>query len=149
MQINICGKIILMHKDKPNEILFLKKPHWNLYEPVGGRLEIDFENMRSENIETCLIRECLEEINAEIRIESYLGNYNYFWTTDKKKYSFCLLFYGTIISDLKDLKLQDGSGTCKTEVEWINKNQIKEYNLPFNDNHIGLKELVYNFFNKK
>lgn len=149
MQINICGKIILMHEDKPNEILLLKKPHWNLYEPVGGRLEVDFENKVSENIETCIIRECLEEINAEIKIESYLGNYHYFWTTDKKKYSFCLLFSGIIISDIKNLKLQDGSGACRTEVEWTNKNQIKEQNIPFSENHIGLKELIYKLLNGK
>ena len=89
-----CG--IMYNKD--NKILMGKrannKLHKGYWEFPGGQLE------KNENIEECLHREWMEELNVKIEIEKEL--YSYFYD----KNIFCRFFVGKIL-DEENIKLID------------------------------------------
>jgi 8-oxo-dGTP pyrophosphatase MutT (NUDIX family) len=144
-KINICGKVILKHKDYDDSVLILKRPAYDCYEPIGGRLEIDFENQKSETIEDCIQRECLEEVGLSIENLTYIGSYNYFWEKNGH-YNFCLLYTAFINSSLENLKKEDGFGKCLTISEWVlKKDLLSNDRVKFNPTHFGLNCLIEKF----
>lgn len=143
--INIRGKVILKHKDYNDSVLILKRPAYDSYEPIGGKLEIDFENQESETIEDCIRRECLEEVGLNIENLTYLGSYHYFFEKICQ-YNFCLLYTAFITSSLEHLKKEDGFGKCLTISEWVLiTDLLSNDRVKFNPNHLGLKVLIEKF----
>src|ERR1700722_3174724 len=93
------AKIILRHPEDSSQILMIKRTIKDkyFYEPVGGKIEVDFKNNIAETFEQCAIREAKEELGLSVQIDRYLGSYYFFWKIDPLKYSACVVYLGDII----------------------------------------------------
>lgn len=105
-------KKILIAKRKPD------KPMPNKWEFPGGKLE------ENETLEECGIREVKEELDLDIRIDSYLG----FEDLKHKEQKFCLHIYTAhLINEIQMLKLNE-----HTDSAWIAMSELFDYDLPAN-----------------
>lgn len=146
-----AAKVILQHPTKHDTILIVKRhlPDSVSYEPVGGRLNIDFERKISESIEECAIREVQEEIGLIISLERYIGSYYLFWTTEDSQGCSCSLFVGTIVN--KDSHYKGNPDTEEEPLEpvWVSYDDILSKKIIFNPAQIGLEKLVLDYFQKR
>lgn len=106
-----CG--IMFNKN--NKILLGKRPknkfYGGIWEFPGGQKE------NYENIEECLKREWLEELNLHINIEKEVYNYYY-----DNKY-FCRFFVGKIINE-ENIKIYEHE-----KIVFVEKDKITDYKI--------------------
>lgn len=70
----------------------------NLYHDLpGGKIEF------GETPEEAVLREAIEEVNAQVKIEKFLGYYQFF-TEDKNTHVTCLTFLCTLQNDSSQLE---------------------------------------------
>lgn len=138
------AKIILFHPKNKNKVLLIKRTINDqiVYEPAGGKIEVDFKNKKAESLEECAIREAKEELGVSAKIDRYIGSYYFFWNLDPMKFSSCAVFVGTIISQDNLFKNNIDSCELPTEPQWINVKDILEKKIQFSQSYIGLQDLM-------
>lgn len=134
------AKVIIVSPQHPDKILLIQRN--GFYEPVGGKLEVNFMTKQSELLEVCALREAREELGVDIEIKNYIGNYYFFWSIDPKKFSSCVVFMGTLLR--QDPAFVRNSDTCEFEVQpaWVLKRDILTGKIPIDPMFIGLQELL-------
>ena len=144
------AKIIIKHPSDENRILLIKRTvHGKqVYEPAGGKVEVNFENKSSESLEECAIREAREELGLTVTIDGYLGSYYFFWTIDPNKCSSCALFVGSIVE--KDTQFSGNTDLCELPFEpaWVSKEEIYSQSIPIDSSQMGLERLITAYFTK-
>ncbi|KKT61320.1 MAG: hypothetical protein UW55_C0033G0001 [Candidatus Giovannonibacteria bacterium GW2011_GWA2_44_26] len=105
-------------KNNKNEIALVTNSVHNLYSLPGGGAE-------SDDLETEIIRECLEEINQEVKIIGTVGVIQEFRDRDAKEYintCFEALALGEVVGDTRtEDEIKNG-----LRVEWVSKDRLKE-----------------------
>lgn len=94
----------------------------NLYHDLpGGKIEF------GETPEETVLREAVEEVNAQVKIEKFLGYYQFF-TEDKKTHVTCLTFLCTLVSDISQLETSNNPDLKEQIIsfEFLNKAKLIE-----------------------
>ena len=91
------------------------------YDLPGGKIEF------SETPETALLREAGEELNAIVKIERFLGYYQFF-TEDKNTHATCLTFLCTLSNTENDLRTTNNPDLKEQIVsfEFLDKEKLLE-----------------------
>lgn len=143
-----ASKVIIKHPEDKNKILLIKRKIKDeiLYEPAGGRIEINFEKKLAESFEECAVREIHEELGLFVKLERYIGSYYFFWSIDPNKCSCCALFVADIIG--KDESFITNKDTIESHLEpiWVSKNDIINKKIDLSAQHVGLENLIKTYF---
>ena len=108
----VGAHIIIIHDDKLATIKIAKG-----YILPGGGVEGD------ESHEECILRECLEEIGYDVRVDDLIASADAWDTHPKAPYFHPIQFYYS--GELLDPLLEDG-GLDGTRLEWIPIDRIDE-----------------------
>lgn len=125
--------IVLNNMD---EVALVTNSVHNLYSLPGGGAE-------SNNLESEIIRECLEEINQDIKITSKVGVVNEFRDRDAKEY-ITTCFAAIAVRQRKGDTRTDDEIKNGLRVEWVSKEKIKDI---FNEQSKMVKEGQIGFYN--
>lgn len=123
-----------------NEIALVTNSVHNLYSLPGGGAE-------SGDLETEIIRECLEEINQEVKIIGTVGVIQEFRDRDAKEYintCFEAMALGMVDGDMRtEDEIKNG-----LRVEWVSKNKaegiFKEQSKKVKDGEISFYNTAFN-----
>ncbi len=119
-----------------NEIALVTNSIHNLYSLPGGGADGD-------NLESEIIRECLEEINQEVKITGKVGVIKEFRDRDAKEYintCFVALAVKKIDNDTRtEEEIKNG-----LRVEWVSKEKLKDI---FNEQSKKVKDGQISFYN--
>lgn len=108
-------KAIVLNANK--EIALVTNPVHNLYSFPGGGAE-------SDNLEQEIIRECLEEINQEVKITGIIGVIEEFRDRDAKRYiNTC--FVATAVREVKNDTRTEDEAKNGLNVVWVNQEKLK------------------------
>lgn len=85
----------------------------SLWEFPGGKQEL------GESLEECCVRECKEELNADIKILSLYDETSYIYPEDEIHFTFYL---AKLLSDENELKMNVHQNIC-----WVKISELNEY----------------------
>jgi len=102
--------------NKKGEIALVTNPIHNLYTLPGGGAE-------SNDLELEIARECIEEINQEIKIVGALGKIKEFRNRDAKEYTTTCFVATTVKYARKDTRTDDEIKNG-LNVVWVNKKKL-------------------------
>ena len=138
-----AAKIILRDRYTNKILLLARTINGEVgYEPVGGKVDANFDKRISENFEDCVIREVNEELGIKAVVTNYIGSYYYFWSSKKNACSNCVLFLGDIVSGTVTTAQQEECGFLSPV--WTCIEDLRQKKIPIRDYHVGLE----NLFNK-
>ena len=108
----VGAHIVIIHDDKLATIKIAKG-----YILPGGGIEGD------ETHEECILRECIEEIGYDVRVDDLIASADTWDTHPKVGYFHPIQFYYS--GELLDPLVEDG-GTDGTQLEWVPLDRIDE-----------------------
>jgi 8-oxo-dGTP pyrophosphatase MutT (NUDIX family) len=140
------AKVIIVHPENPERILLIKRNGY--YEPVGGKLEVDFGAKKAESLESCTVREAKEELGIDIKIEGYVGSYYFFWSIDPSKFSSCAVFAGKLLA--QDATFISNADTGEFEVlpAWVTRSDIRQQKMVIDPLFVGLINVLLTYCDK-
>ena len=122
--------------NKKGEVALVTNPIHNLYLFPGGGAE-------SNNLESEIIRECLEEINQEVKITGIVGKTKEFRDRDAQKYITTCFVAKAIKQVKKDTRTKDEIENG-LKVVWMSKKELKNI-FEIQDKKVRAGEI--NFYN--
>lgn len=141
-----ASKIIILHPTEDKILLVSRVIDGNVvFEPAGGRLDIDFDQNIAETFEECAIREAKEELNLDIKLGAYLGNYHFFWkcAPNTQAFTICNVYLAESLSDFKDINVVGDLESSPVYPEWVLCESILLGKIPFDDSCVGLQDIIY------
>lgn len=138
-----AAKVILFDPNIPDKLLLIFRNVVGAegFEAAGGRVEVDFTNKTSENLEICAVREIKEEVGVDVKIHSYLGSYTFFWTFKADTCSCCAVFIGEIIGGTIGSNNPDLT-EIGVEPQWVAIADILHDRIQIGDTHRSLKPIL-------
>lgn len=142
MELHVASKVIIAHPDK-DEILLIKRSmdHAAGYEAAGGRVEIDFNSKKAENLEQCIIREAHEELGVQIESLIYKGSYYFFWTIKENACSICAVFLAKV-SSIEVVKKVGFESCGNIYPVWVKIEEILNDQIFIEKQHVGLSNII-------
>jgi ADP-ribose pyrophosphatase YjhB (NUDIX family) len=142
MKTFVAAKIIIQHPYLDQVLLVQRERSGvKLFEPCGGRLEIDFSKKYGENLEQCAQREAMEELGVGIYDLEYMGSYAFFWTKRDDVCSVCVLFLAKTEFSGDVHKVADAE-CFPAHPKWVSVDHLLSENAPIDPAPLGLKELM-------
>ena len=142
METFVAAKIIIQHPYLDQVLLVQRERSGiKLFEPCGGRLEIDFSKKYAESLEKCAQREAMEELGVGIYDLEYMGSYAFFWTKRDNVCSVCVLFFAkTEFSG--DIHRVADAECYPAYPKWVSADDLLSENARIDPAALGLKELI-------
>jgi NADH pyrophosphatase NudC (nudix superfamily) len=134
----------MIQHPQEDKILLVKRKiqdEW-FYEPIGGRVEVDFLGKKAETLEECIQRESLEETGVEIQHLQYVGSYYFFWLHHPNTCSICALFFATVKGSFRAFKTVTQEACGATYPVWVSLQDVMVQAIRFNPRHVGLERLI-------
>lgn len=122
--------------NKKGEVALVTNPIHNLYSFPGGGAE-------SDNLELEIMRECLEEINQEVKIIGIIGKTKEFRDREATKYITTCFIAKAVKKVVNDTRTKDEIKN-DLRVVWVNKKKLKNI---FEIQNKKIDEGKINFYN--
>ena len=143
-----AAKVLILHPTEDKLLLVSRVINGQIvFEPAGGRLDVDFDQKIAETFEECAIREAKEELNLDIKLGAYVGNYHFFWERvphpSIRAFTICNVYMAESISDFSQLNKVGDLDSAPVYPQWVSYESILNGKIPFADSCIGLKDIIY------
>lgn len=140
------AKVIITDPYDTQRILLIKRNGY--YEPVGGKLEVDFTTRTAESLEACAVREAREELGVAIVIQGYVGSYYFFWSIDPEAFSSCAVFAGVAVQ--QDMTFATNADTTEYAVSpvWVTRSALSQGAVHIDPLFVGLSDVFGAYCNK-
>ncbi len=143
-----AAKVIILHPTEDKLLLVSRViDDQVVFEPAGGRLDVDFDQKIAETFEECAIREAKEELNLDIKLGVYLGNYHFFWKQvpdpSIRAFTICNVYMAESLSDFAQLNVVGDLESSPVYPQWVSYESILSRRVPFDDSCIGLQDIIY------
>lgn len=143
-----AAKVIILHPNEDKLLLVSRMIDGQVvFEPAGGRLDVDFDQKIAETFEECAIREAKEELNLDIKLGEYVGNYHFFWKCgpgpSTSAFTICNVYMAESLSSFAQLNVVGDLESAPVYPQWVSYESILSGKIPFADSCIGLQDIIY------